>query len=375
MKRRARVFALALATTLALTSCGGDDNAADDGAPDEETSAPEPTSEDESEAEVESPTAEPADGDAEFEALVEAAQAEGALTVYASPTENVVQNITDAFTEKYGISVQFIRFASADFAQRFLGEAEAGTFVADVLLNTDDSPEVDGGFFAQATNEGYVTPLADADIPGYPWEFPEEFIRGSRALVQVLPWLFSFNTDIITDPPMQWPDLLDPQYQDLIIIPDPSVSAAYVQEWLVVLDEYGEEFFEDLRAQNLVVFEAGVPATEAMAAGEGGLMLPSVGSLAVGARDRGAPVDYTIPDVTTGVEISVGLVDLDEAPNPNAAKLFIAYLMSEEGNRELSDVEAAFSVFDTAGLPADYVSPPSDWEERQDEVLELLGIS
>lgn len=369
--RTARWVAAVVAGT-ALTACGGD-TAEGPATSSPATSSPasDPTGDEQATASAEPSSA---DGDPALDDLVAAAQAEGTLTLYGSATENVLQAVADGFTETYDIDVQFIRLSGTDLIQRFSAEAEAGSFVADVVLAADTSTDPAQGFFATSAESGWMIPLADADIPGYPWDFPDEFLRDTRAVVQIQPWLFSYNTEIVSDPPQQWPDLLDERFTDLILLPDPNSSSAYIQVWQVVLDEYGEEFFEGLRAQNLRVYESGVPATEALGAGEGGLELPSVGGLALGARDRGAPVDITVPDVTTGVEMALAMPTPAEVDHPNAARLFAHYIMSPEGNAAFNDFDAVFSVYDSEGLPSKYSSPPIMDEDATAHIFELLGI-
>lgn len=360
----------ATVAALVLSACGSDDDSGANDATDEPTTeaADEPTDD----GDETTDDSVQATGDCD-EGLISAAQDEGELTFYGAATENLLQFAADGFREKYDINVEFIRLSSSDLQQRYSAEAEAGTFVADVMMQSDTGLGTES-FFDVAAGAGYlVSDLADLEIPGYPWDFPEEFIRGNRAVVQIQPWLFSYNTEIVSDPPMQWPDVTDERFRDLILLPDPESSGAYVDVWMVVLDEYGEEFFEGLRANNPKFYESGVPATEALGAGEGGLEFPSVGGLALGATARGAPVDITIPDVTTGVEMSLSVTNLEDNAHPNASKLFVCYMMNEEGNMVFNDERAVFSVFDTEGLPSGYVSPPAETEEERDMIYELLG--
>lgn len=365
----------AAVSALVLSACGSDDDGTvEDGATTETETETMVETETMDDTDSETDTASPvAGGEDPCEPLVEDAQADGALTFYGASTENLLQFAADAFNEKYGIQAEFIRLSSSDLQQRYMAEAEAGTFVADVLMQSDTGTGTES-FFDVAAEPGYlVSDLADLDMPGYPWQFPSEFLRTNRAVVQIQPWLISYNTEIVTDPPVQWDEMVEDRFADLILLPDPRSSGAYVDVWLTVLDEYGEEYFEQLMSLNPRFYESGVPATEALGAGEGGIEAPSVGGLALGAADRGAPVDITIPDVTTGVEMSLSVTAEEHNENIGAAKLFACFMMNEEGNMAFSDERAVFSVFDTAGLPSGYVSPPAETEEQREQIYQLLG--
>lgn len=306
------------------------------------------------------------------EELIAAAQEEGSVTFYGAATENVLQAGADAFSAEYDIATEFIRLSSSALEQRFNAEAQAGTFVADIVIQSDTGIG-DVNFFQNGVDQGWMVPLADAGIPGYPWDFPEEWLRDSRAVLHVQPWLIGYNTNVVEDPPEQWPDVLDERFRDLILLPDPAASGAYTFVWAAVLEEYGEQFFTDLLAQNPRFFESGVPATEALAAGEGGLQFPAVGGQIAGPQAQGAPVDIVIPDVTSGVEMSIGLPNPENAEHPCAAQLLVSFLMQEQGNRAFADFPAVYSVYDPDQLPSGYVSPSDELAAQSATINQLLG--
>ena len=75
----------------------------------------------------------PAQAQAEVEALIKGAKAEGEVVFYSAATENVAKRIGDAFTQRYGVKVSFTRFPGAQAVQRFAAEAEAGNYNADLM--------------------------------------------------------------------------------------------------------------------------------------------------------------------------------------------------------------------------------------------------
>ena len=71
---------------------------------------------------------------AELDALVAAAKAEGALVWYSAPPEALAKRVSDAFSAKYGIRVQFVRLQTVPQRIRYSAEAEANNFAADLLI-------------------------------------------------------------------------------------------------------------------------------------------------------------------------------------------------------------------------------------------------
>jgi hypothetical protein len=62
---------------------------------------------------------------AELDALVKAAKAEGEVTFYIGLTPNVATRIANAFNTKYGIKAQFLRLDAVALISRYSAEAES----------------------------------------------------------------------------------------------------------------------------------------------------------------------------------------------------------------------------------------------------------
>jgi iron(III) transport system substrate-binding protein len=174
--------------------------------------------------------------------------------------------------------------------------------------------------------------------------------------------------------PKSWEDLLKPEFKDQILIANVAASDAYVDVWGVVLQNYGPEYFEKLRAQNFRVTESGVPAVEALGAGEAKIAVPVVPSQALANVGKGAPVAISLPADTSGVEMAVGLTAPGKARHPNAARLLAQFVMSEKGNKIFNDDPGNVGVYDTGGLPGKYVAPNADLQAKKAEILQLLGM-
>jgi len=93
--------------------------------------------------------------------------------------------------------------------------------------------------------------------------------------------------------------------------------------------------------------------TQAVASGEIGVSLISTAAIVKELQGTGAPIEYTIPDESWS---SVYLASvLETAANTNAARLFVDFLMSEEG-------QAAFNGNDFGGSHLDGVDGTVDTE-------------
>ena len=305
--------------------------------------------------------------------LEEAAKAEGELTLYSSVEEEATKAFAAAFTDKYGVNVNVVRLTSSQLAQRFAAEAEAGAPAADAILISRT------GFTAEAIANGWLVPLADAGLPDFPGELEERFVlpEEGTAVTIIQPAGIAYNTDLVpaSEAPQSWEDLLDPKWKGQIAIPDPASSASYIGEWLAVAEASGDpNFLERFGAQELKMYESGVPAAAAVAAGEVAFNVMGLASHVAGPKAEGAPIEFVAPELTSGAEVVVGIAA--EARHPNAARLLVQFALSREGSMSLADAAQAVSPFDTANLPSQYVSPDlASAEEQQANVMARLGLS
>lgn len=309
---------------------------------------------------------------ADADPLVADAVAEGTVTLYSSVEEAATAAFAQAFTAKYGIQVSFVRLTSAQLTQRFSAESEAGASAADAILISRT------GFTAQAIEKGWLVPLDDADLPDYPGDLDAKFVLPDEgtAITIIQPAGIAYNTDLVdaADVPKTWSDLFDSKWDGKIAIPDPASSASYIGEWLSVANASGDDkFLEEFGDLNLKMYASGVPAAQAVAAGEVAFNVMGLPSHISELKDSGAPIDFVIPDLTSGAEVVVGIAS--QAKSPNAARLLVQYALSAEGSKVLADSAGAVSPFDPTNLPAEYVSPDlASVDSQQDTVLSKLGL-
>lgn len=311
---------------------------------------------------------------ADLDALVKAARAEGELLFYLAPVEAIGKRVSDGFTGKYGIKSAFVRLAGARIFQRYATEAEAGGVLPDVVITSGTGTIA---FAEDAIKKGWVESIAQAGLPVVSsGEFPASAYRGPTGLVQVAAWRIAFNTEKLKgiEIPRDYPDLLNPKYKGQLLIPDPRSADAYIEFFSLLLDKYGEPFFAQLRAQNPRFFaNGGVPAMQALAAGEGAVLLPAVLPQSQAIKDAGGPVDSVRTEYTTGIENSVMLTTRARSKHPNAGRLFANYLMSPEGNRVLNADPGSATIYDSAGLPKQYMRPSPEALARKDQIVRLLA--
>ena len=314
---------------------------------------------------------------ARLEELIKAAKAEGELTYYTVQTDNVMQPFDKAFTAKYGIKTTWLRIPQTTMFQRYFAEFETGNTAADLSMANNADSIVEPAF-----KKGWLQNLREARLPAVMnGEFPSKFLRDYGAIVQISPWHILYNTQKLKgdDIPKTWTDLLNPKYKGQIAISDLSESDSLIAPWQVLQDAYGEKFFAGLRAQGLRVHSNTIIGVQGMGAGESSIWLPAARFVATLISAKGAPVDGILPEGPgTGIETLVFLNHPSKSKRPNAARLFVNFMLSQEGNTAFAQGAGAgtYSVFDTKGLPRAYASPKplTNAEATRTELQKLLGV-
>jgi putative spermidine/putrescine transport system substrate-binding protein len=274
---------------------------------------------------------------AQDQALIDAAKAEGTLTTIALPHDWCgYGDIIEGFKAKYGIEVNELNpdAGSGDEVEAIkANQGNTGPQAPDVIdvgLSFGPSAKADGLIQPYKVSTWDTIPDSAKDADGY-W-------YGDYYGVLA----FEVNTDIVKTVPADWADLLKPEYANAVALAgDPRVSnQAILGVYAAGLSqaggdaskaaEAGLKFFADLNAAGNFVPVIGKAASVAQGA------TPIVirwDYNALGDRDTlngNPPVEVVVP--ATGVIAGVYVQAISAyAPHPNAAKLWMEYLYSDEG--------------------------------------------
>jgi iron(III) transport system substrate-binding protein len=186
-----------------------------------------------------------------------------------------------------------------------------------------------------------VAPYIPSDAGKYP---PELKDPNGRWNVLVLYFLTpAINTNLVSGPerPRTPQDLLDPKWRGRIAwsTAPSSGAAVYVGSVLATMGEQkGMDFLRALSRQGIVNVDATNRAIlDQVILGEYAISLNAFNHHAVLSAQKGAPVTWLRLEPISGLMHSVGLTR--NAPHPNAGRLLIDFLTSQDGQRTLADVE------------------------------------
>lgn len=277
-----------------------------------------------------------------------AAQAEvgGKLVLYTSQPNEDAQMTVDAFmAANPGVTVDWVRDGTPKIMAKFRAELAAGAPQADVLLIAD-SVTMEG-----LKAEGLLMAHPDADISAY-----EPGIMDADKT-----W---FATKLITTgivhntqaplSPTSYSDLTAPDVSAAFMMPSPLASGAATIHMVALtgVESLGWGFYETLAKQGALADGGNGGVLKAVAGGEK-LYGFLVDFLAIREAAKGAPIRFVFP--TEGVSaVSEPAAILASAKNPDAAKAFVDFLISEAGQKlaaEMGYLPAHPGVTPPAGFP------------------------
>ena len=270
---------------------------------------------------------------ADMKALEEAAKKEGELTWYTTHyTSEAAEELGAMFTKLYGIKVNVVRTTAQVAYQRATQDFKAGQTVADVFSTTDMGHVM--RFKAEGRLEKYVPENTDKIAEAFRNLDPDGFFHTTSAGFVVL----TYNTAKVKaeDAPKKWTDLLDPKWNNEIALGHPGFSG-YVGTWALTLrKQYGWDFFEKLAKNNPRVGRSindtvtMLNAGESAVAGSGpvGTLLESV--------QKGNPLAMVYPTDGSVLIIAPSSI-MKGSKHPNAARLFMEFLMSEGASQIWGD--------------------------------------
>ncbi len=262
------------------------------------------------------------------------AEPTGKVLLYSSMQDEQLQAIEDAFEAKYpGIEMTHYYNGGGKLVSKMATEAKDGGQIAcDVVWLGDPSDYED--FKARGWLEPYVSPETDHIAKAY--MDPEGYYTAGRLVTMGIAWCTLDGIGIKEeDAPKTWNDLLDPKWQNQLVMTDPA-QASTTKYWMAAMmqsPKYGPEFFKKLR-ENGIELESGTTSTHnVVAAGsyQVGICLDYVSANLIA---KGSPLafHYTTDDVIT---MTSPIALIKGCANEENGKLLMDFILSKEGQEVL----------------------------------------
>lgn len=339
------------------------------------------------------PRAEPAPETGPAQALskiVAEAKEERRIVILATLSTDARTAVSKAFQDKFGIEVEFVSASPAELARRMLSERKAGIYTTDIFIT--------GNIIMQTVMKpaGALDPIKPVLIlpevidPKVWWGGDLRWLdpRDNNILGM---WAYPslpliINSEMVNPADLKsYKDLLKPEWKGKIIMGDPTVPSA-AASWFAGMafgmPQLGLPYLRELAKQEPLVTRDLRLQVEWIARGKYAIGLAAQQDFVTEFIKTGAPLKWVSPE--DGVWLAVGsgyITLLNKPPHPNAAKLFLNWVLTRDTQTLLSKSTGNQSA--RLDVPTDFLDPfrvrnPDTkylWLENEEWVRQAAGSS
>jgi len=270
-------------------------------------------------------------------ALIEAAKKEGKVTYYTAMDLSVAEPMAKAFEAAYpGIKVAVERSGAERIFNRIGQEMASKIYRVDVVNGSD------AAHFISWKHEGWLAPYVSEemarDLPDGMRD-PDGLYCTQRIHLSAI----AYNTKMIApaDAPKGFMDLLNPKYVGKLVKAHPGYSGTIMTATQQISRELGWSYFEKLAKQKVLQVQSATEPPKRIEAGERAVAVDGSDYLFWLAKERGSPVEVVMA-VEGTPQISNPMGVFKTAPNPNAARLMVSWIMSAEGQSFLVNLSGQY---------------------------------
>lgn len=228
--------------------------------------------------------------------------------------------------------------------------------------------------------------IAEQDWSGFNIAKEDLVLGGKMVLAYEMGWIIVRNTELVSEAeqPRTWEDLLNPRWEGKII------SAPSFYNIQAMLNTQGEEktfeYARKLAGQQLIIGTRSPQILDKVARGEAQLGQAALTNyLMVKEKSPNIPLD--IVPISPQPVVYSGIIAIKGSPNPNAAKLLLAWFATPEAKEALKrdkltklmppDASPEAELMASYGIKLVYQSAVEEierWDRLQPEIAKVMGL-
>jgi len=257
-------------------------------------------------------------------ALIEGARKEGKMVFYTSVETEFARALTTAFEAKYPfIKTDVFRSTHDKIVSRMTIERKAGTYATDTISVGEFETY-------HMQKSGLIAPYKSPMSAAYAEGFKDPNGYWTDLYDNLLVMAYNTNKVKRDELPKRYEDLLHPRWKGRMAL-DQNEDRWFANMLHLMGEKKGLEFMEALAKQQINFRRGRSLITQLLAAGEFDLQIVAYWYRPHTLKKQGAPVDWLAMEPVIVALHPISIVD--RAPHPNAARLFIDFTLSEEGQR------------------------------------------
>jgi iron(III) transport system substrate-binding protein len=179
----------------------------------------------------------------------------------------------------------------------------------------------------------------------------------------------AYNPNLVSkdEAPKTWKDMLDPKWTDSVTVKT-STSGMQHMTWFQMRLLYGDDYWQKFAALKPKAFDSYVQQFDRTVNGQDKVIDTAQYSGYLQFKAKGAPIAFVNPP--EGMSATPGVYGiLENPPHPEAARLFMDWVLGVPGQKALAEATALYSPRDdvpppAGGIPITQIKilSPTDWD-------------
>jgi iron(III) transport system substrate-binding protein len=294
-----------------------------------------------------------------------AAKKEGKVAVITDVTAAIRDALTLSFQEKYGITVDLFGALGREVPPRVLAERKAGRYLWDVFVHgttTGLESMIPAGAF-DPLEPALILP--DVKEPKTWRGGALEFMDPSKMLLTMTPFqrgTIFYNPKLVNAKEFKsHKDLLDPKWKGKLLLDDPRRAGPgqATLTFFYLHPDLGPDFIRALGKQQMTIMKDFAQEVDSVGQGRYPVVIGTADFVAVARAKQGVPIAIVDPrQLKEGTDVSPAngaLALFNRAPHPNAAKIYINWLLTKEGQTTFARANGYVS--SRLDVPSDHAEP------------------
>lgn len=294
-----------------------------------------------------------------WDAALQSARKEGKVVIYATSIGPTLKSLAPHFRNKFGFDLEVVpQDKGAAMAAKMFTERRAGLYIPDVVFSGTNT------FFGEIKPSGLADPVEPMLIlpevldPGawyggkLPWGDKEHLLFMSYAYPNVSIGINSGQ--VMQDEIKSYYDILNPKWKGKILMNDPSLAGTGLKSFSVLAFHYlNLDYFRQLAKLEPMIVRDQRLQVDWLARGKYAILFFPRTTPMTEFRKAGAPVTLVSPTEGTYLSSGSAMNFTNKAPHPRAAKIFINWFLSREGQsatQSIDEVQSARVDISTQGI-------------------------
>ncbi len=284
--------------------------------------------------------------DSRWELTLAAARKEGKVVVYGLSSAPAIKEQASLFYKKFGVELEVLPLDRGPLlTAKIFNERRAGLYLPDVYNGGTNT------FFGVMKSAGLAEPLEPSLIlpevidpknwfaGELPWGDKEHLLFESYAYPNTN---IAINTDLVNPREIKsYYDIINPKFKGKIVMNDPTIAGTGIKSFSILgFAILKIDFFRQIAALEPTIIRDQRLQVDWLAKGKYAILLFPRTAPVTEYKEAGAPLTFVSPVEGTYLSAGGGNVSImTRAPHPNAAKIFINWFLSKEGQTLITAID------------------------------------